>query len=65
MIAVIGGEGPQAVRREELVLVEELVEQAPETVDADDTEQEPSVAGFPAQQAAFGELRPCRRGRER
>ena len=63
MVAVVGGQGPQAVRREELVLVEELLEQALQAVDADDAEQQPAVAGLAAQQAAFGELLPCRRAR--
>ena len=52
MVAVVGGQGPQPVRGQELVLVEELGEQLLQPVGADDAEKQMPVAGFTADQAA-------------
>ena len=46
-----GGQGPQAVRRQELALVEQLGEQLGEVVDPDHAEEQPPIAGLAADQA--------------
>ena len=65
MLAVIGGQGPQAVRGQELALVEQLGEQPFQPVRPAQAEQQPLLAGLPAQQAdarrsLSGSARPCR-----
>ena len=41
MVAVVGGDGPQAIGRQELGFVEELAEHPPQVLHADDAEQQP------------------------
>ena len=45
MLTVVGRHRPESVRREELVLVEELREQSLEPVDADDAEEQAPFSG--------------------
>ena len=49
---MVGRQGPQPVRGQELVLVEELGEQLLQPVGADDAEKQMPVAGVTADQAA-------------
>ena len=49
-----GGQGPQAVGRQELALVEQLGEQ-PGEVDPDHAEEHPPIAGFAVDQALLGQ----------
>ena len=58
MVAVIGGQGPQAVRGQELALVEQLGEQPLQPVRPAQAEQQPLLAGLAAQQASLAELVP-------
>ena len=51
MFAVIGGQGAQAVRGQELALVEHLGEQPLQPFRSAQAEQQPLLAGLPAQQA--------------
>ena len=63
VVTVVRRQRPEPVRRQELVFVEELLEEALQPVDADDAEQEAAVAGLTAHQPAVGELPPGRRTR--
>ena len=53
---MVRGQRPQTVRRQELVLIEELLEEPLQAIDADDPEQEAPIAWLTAQQPAFAEL---------
>ena len=61
VLAVVGGDRPQAVGREELGLVEQLGEHPLEAVDADDAEEQPAVAGLALQQPGCRPACPGRR----
>ena len=56
MVAVVGGQGAQAVRGQELVLVEQLGEQLLEPADAGQAEQQPPLAGLTPHQSDLAGL---------
>ena len=56
MLAVIGRQGSQAVRGQELALVEGLGEQPLQLVRPAQAEQQPLMAGLAAEHAKFAEL---------
>ena len=58
MLPVVGGHGAEAVRRQELSLVEELGEQSFQPVDADDAEQQSARSGRTPEEPQIDELLP-------
>ena len=55
MVAVVGRQGPQPVRGQELALVEQGRRELFQLAEADEAEQQPLVAGFAAHHALLGE----------